>query len=198
MPYGTLPQVTLQDGSTVNGFTVHIPSPEKTAVCRLPTNKEILTYLQKEADKENKRLNTPQGTNELELFNLMRLDKDGVAFDEYEAYYVVAEVIMLRALPIDSQKEGESFTVTLETGFGLTTHVFRMITMKELAMYRKALGTGIDWYSNPDIELYDKCIKRVEGYAEDTAPVDVPPHHKTRALIPLLRFYSTFDPLLPN
>src|SRR5215510_3675789 len=121
--YGEMPRVVLPSGETVNGFTVRVPSPSKSAVLRLPTVNEFLAYLQKALDRVNKKLSTPQGADESELFNLIRLDKDGEPFDEYEAEYIIGKLFITDVWVIGSEKVGDNYRVRLNTGFGETVHM---------------------------------------------------------------------------
>ena len=196
--YGELPQVTLPSGDVVNGFTVRIPSPEKTAVLRLPTAKEFLTYLQKSLNRSNKKVSSLQGTDELEVFNLIRLDK-GEEFDEFEAEYIIGKIFVSDVFVTSGEKVGDTYHVRLHTGFGESVHVFRMPSLKELNQYRKAATPKVaDWFDNPTVDLYDKLIKRTEGYAEGYEPADMPPFHKLLTVRETVAYYDTFDPLIPN
>ena len=52
--YGTLPEHTLTDGSTINAIRIRIPNPPKVAYLRLPSTPELLDFF-KPAKKGKKR-----------------------------------------------------------------------------------------------------------------------------------------------
>lgn len=211
--YGELPEVQLPDGSTVRGYQISIPAPPKSAVVRLPTSAELLTYLaaQRSLYKDlGRRMGEPQDVPtpkaDQALFRAIRLDTpadESQEFDDAEALYAIGLITRHR---IDGcERDGQSYIISLATMFGVTKHTVSIPFQKDIAEYRRHvyysrdLPHGIEERRFPPevpVKLYDAVKTSVEGYAPGT---DVPPHHKRAVVAELLASLASLDPSLdPN
>lgn len=188
--YGQTNTIKLEDGKEVQGFKVSIPYPEKSAVVRLPTDAEVLSFY----DTNLKNVKNKDEDNMqpyVDLFAAIRLDL-GESFDEYECKYVIDN--LLRAEATSCKKEGSAYRITLKTPFGEVANILRLPTLKELNLFHSALasrdakGTRI-----ATIGLFDKLVNGSEGYLGE-----VPVHHKTECSNQIYVAHAQFDPLNPN
>jgi hypothetical protein len=222
--YGLLPEIQTADDKTIRGFAVIIPNPLKTAILRLPTSIEYLTYLgaQKTIYRplgrgkgQSEDLPTPAADQK--LFRAIRLDR-GEEFDDAEALYAISLLNRHRAVSCD--REGEAYRVVLQTLFGETEHLVTIPFQKEAMDYRRRcyistdLPRGVEERKFPPqvpCDLYDKVIKEIRGYhiPDGTKPEKatslpflatlVPPHHKRTVIAELMTAVAALDPSLdPN
>lgn len=106
-----------------------------------------------------------------DLFARIRVDKDGVAFDASDAANVLAK--LERASVEECDREGDDFRITLKIPGGITEHVVRMPTRKEMDSHeaKSVQVTGarraqeIRGFLEPSGELYDAIQKSVDGYS---------------------------------
>ena len=204
--YGKLPEVDLGNGAKAPGILIKIRRPAKTAVVRLPSPEELVDYLraQKTIYRNQGRGKgqseaVPNPKSDRELFDKIRLDKDGPKFDEYETASTLAQVTWHRIQA--AEREGEGWKIGLETKFGNTMHVVEVPTERDLAIYRRKCYQATDLPHGAEerrfppeapMELYGAVIKRIEGYAS-TDPAAVPPHHKSAVVIELLNALEDSD-----
>jgi hypothetical protein len=200
VPYGELPEVTLESGAKVRGVLIKNLNPPKTAVLRLPSSQEVLDRI-----ASQRSLRTPLGRGKSEstfvpnyeaefaLFSKLRLDAGGDEFDQYEAAKAIARLLLCDVTACE--RDGEQYHVTVKTPFGETVHFIKMPTEKDIAFYRRVPSLAITdmprgkqevrYRIGPAIELYDSVAAEVKGYA-DPEPKDVPPHHKSAVVIELM------------
>src|SRR5690242_20937187 len=139
MLYGELPEVTLPNGEKVKGFRVAVPNPPKEAFLTLPTNDQMLQRLEQQKSIRRslggRRSKTDHVFNtkaDLTLFNQIRLDKEGVEFDEYEASNAVGKIISAEVT--DCEREGEGYVISVKTRFGTTKHTVGIPLQKDLQL----------------------------------------------------------------
>jgi hypothetical protein len=106
----------------------------------------------------------------LDLFERIRLDKDGPAFDGSEAAAVLSK---LDRVSVDScEREGDAFRVTLRVPGAVTEHFVRMPTSREMDQHSvasvKVVGERkaqeVREFLEPSGELYDAMHKDHSGY----------------------------------
>ena len=118
-----------------------------------------------------------------ELFAKIRVDKDGVPFDEAEAGIVIARID--RTTVIDVQREGNNYRIEMKVAGARVTHVLRMPTAKEMQEHDRASTSLLSGrrsvemraFLEPGGALYDKVHISHQGYEGD-----VPIVHKTAAV----------------
>jgi hypothetical protein len=211
MPYGNLSTVHLESGD-VQGVTIKVPNPPKTAVLRLPANQEMLDRLalQKSIRRTIGRRKSqtefvPNPKADLDLFNKIRLDK-GPEFDEFEAANAISKLTFCDVT--DCEHAGDEYRITLKTPFGMTVHTVKTPMQRDITIYRRTVVSSIDlphgqeelrYRIEPAVDLYDSVMSKVEGYAESFQPPDVPPHHKSAVVVELVQAIDDLDPALdPN
>jgi hypothetical protein len=208
--YGELPEVNDASGTPRRGYPIVIQNPQKTALVRLPTSPEILTYLSAQRSLyrdlgrrmgEGEDVPTPKA--DLALFSAIRVDKDGPEFDEAEAAYALE--LILRCSVTKCETVGSNYEVGLGTIFGPTRHIVSIPYRKDMAEYRRDmykprdLPHGLEERRFPPevpVKLYDKIAQSSTGYAADT---EVPPHHKRAVVIEVVNALALLDPAIdPN
>jgi hypothetical protein len=213
MLYGELPDVSLGGGATAKGVTVKVANPPKTAVLGLPTGQQILDRL---AQQKSIRRNlgrrksqtdfVPNLKADLDLFNQIRVDKDGLEFDEYEAGAAVARLTFCEVT--DCQRAGDEYKISLKTPFGDTMHSMKIPTQRDVTVYRRMVVSATDlphgqeelrYRIEPAVDLYNATVSKIEGYAASYKGADVPPHHKSAVVVELVSAIDDLDPVLdPN
>ncbi len=207
MLYGELPTVHTEDGD-VQGLNVKVPYPPKAAILRLPTNQEMLARLghQKSIRRDLGRRKTqtesvPNTKADLDLFNKIRVDKDGPEFDEFEAASAILKLTYCEVT--DCQRMGEEYQITLRTSFGEVKHWVRIPTQRDISVYRRGMFASTElphgqqelrYRTEPAIELYDASVAKIEGYSASYKPADVPPHHKSAVIVELVNAIDDLDP----
>lgn len=202
--YGNIPSA---------GITIRVPNPPKTALLRLPTNKEMLERLDQQKSirrtigrRKSQTEFVPNPKADLDLFNKIRLDKEGPEFDEYEAGNAISKLTFCDVT--DCERAGEEYRVTLKTPFGDTVHTVRIPTQRDITVYRRSVVSSTDlphgqeelrYRIEPAEDLYDSVVSKIEGYAESFKTADVPPHHKSAVVVELVQAIDDLDPALdPN
>lgn len=213
MLYGNLPDVKLEDGSSVKGVTVRVPNPPKSAVLRLPTSEEMLVRLESQKSirrsmgrRKSQTEFIPNPKADMDLFNKIRLDKNGEEFDEFEAASAVSKLTYCEVM--DCEETDAEYRVTLKTPFGEVIHTLGKPSEKDLFTYRRSVLSSVDlphgqeelrYRTEPAIALYGSVVKKIEGYAEGIQPADVPPHHKSAVIVELAQSSAEVDLALdPN
>jgi hypothetical protein len=106
----------------------------------------------------------------LELFERIRQDKDGVVFDAAEASAVLAKLD--RSTVEACEREGDNFRIILKVPGTTTEHLVRMPTRKEMDRHEagsvKVTGARraqeIREFLEPSGDLYDAITKESVGY----------------------------------
>ena len=210
--YGELPEQT-SNGTTLHGFLVSIQNPAKSALLRLPTTDELLTYMQAQRSlfrdlgnrkTETESVQTPKADQA--LFRAVRLDSptdDALEFDDAEALKAINDLLFHRLESCD--RDGEHYILVLRTPFGAVTHTVSIPFERDLAEYRRNVVKVRDlphniseWRFPPDvpIKLYDKLYVRSDGYAKELGlgMLGVPPHHKRAVVSELVSTLAALDP----
>jgi len=202
--YGTIP---------ADGITIRVPNPPKTAQLRLPTNEEMLERLDQQKSirrtigrRKSQTEFLPNPKADLDLFNRIRMDKDGPEFDEYEAGNAIAKLTFCEVT--DCERAGDEYRITLKTPFGETVHTVKIPTQRDITVYRRTVVSSTDlphgqeelrYRIEPAVELYDSVVTKIEGYAASYKPADVPPHHKSAVVVELVQAIDDLDPAIdPN
>ena len=195
------------------GITIRVPNPPKTAHLRLPTNQELLDRLAQQKSirrtigrRKSQTEFVPNPKADLDLFNQIRLDKDGPEFDEFEAGNAISKLTYCDVT--DCERIGDEYRVTLKTPFGETVHLVKIPTQRDITIYRRTVVSSTDlphgqeelrYRIEPAVELYDSVVRKIEGYAESFKPGDVPPHHKSAVVVELVQTIDDLDPAIdPN
>jgi hypothetical protein len=195
------------------GITIRVPNPPKTAQLRLPTNEEMLERLDQQRSirrtigrRKSQTEFVPNLKADLDLFNRIRLDKDGAEFDEFEAGNAISKLSFCEVT--DCQRAGDDYRVTLWTPFGETIHMVKIPTQRDITVYRRTVVSSTDlphgqeelrYRIEPAVGLYDSVVTKIEGYAASIKPGDVPPHHKSAVVVELVQAIDDLDPAIdPN
>jgi hypothetical protein len=212
--YGELPEIVTTNNAgesvTVNAFPVSILNPAKVAILRLPTYEELMTYLS--AHKSIYR-NLGRGKGRAEtvpaplanrvLFDKLRMDKSGEAFDDDEATSAINQLTRIKL--VSCERDGQAYNVSLMTALGLTTHTLSIPFERDAAAYYRGWLVitdgqhGIEERRTPPevpCKLYDTIVTATTGYVTGSA---VPPHHKREVVASVLAEIAALDPGLdPN
>lgn len=210
MPYGELQEITDKSGEIRRGYPIVIQNPQKTALVRLPTSPEILVYLAAQRSlyrdlgrRMGEGEDVPNPKADLTLFSAIRLDKDGLEFDDAEAGYAIE--LLLRCAVIRCERVGSHYEIALGTIFGLTVHTVSIPFRKDMAEYRRDmykprdLPHGLEERRFPPdvpVKLYDKIAQSATGYYDG---IEIPPHHKRAVVIEVVNAIALLDPAIdPN
>ena len=202
--YGSIP---------ATGITVRVPNPPKTASLRLPTNDEMLQRLAQQKSirrslgrRKSQTEFVPNPKADVDLFNKIRIDKDGPEFDEFEAGNAISKLTYCEVT--GCERAGELYEITLKTSFGDTVHHVKSPTLRDITLYRRSVVASIDlphnqeelrYRTEPAIGFYKAVVVEIDGYAESIAPADVPPHHMAAVAVELSQAVDDLDPTLdPN
>jgi hypothetical protein len=213
MLYGELPEITLPNGEKASGIRVSVPNPPKVAFLGLPTNDQMVERLDAQKSirrslgrRKSQTEYTPNTKADLALFQKIRLDKDGPEFDEYEAAQTLSKLTSAEVTGCD--RDGEQYIVTLKTPFGEVKHSLNIPMQRDLQQYRRSVVSSVDlphgveelrFKISPAIDLYKAVVAKIEGYAPSFTPDDVPPHHKSAAVVELVNAIEELDLALdPN
>lgn len=195
------------------GITIRVPNPPKSAQLRLPTNEEMLERLDQQKSirrtigrRKSQTEFVPNLKADLDLFNKIRLDKDGAEFDEFEAGNAISKLSFCEVT--DCQRAGDEYRVALRTPFGETVHMLKIPTQRDITVYRRTVVSSTDlphgqeelrYRIEPAVDLYDSVVTKIEGYAASVKAADVPPHHKSAVVVELVQAIDDLDPALdPN
>lgn len=200
MLYGQLPEVTLPSGEIARAIRVSVPNPPKAAFLGLPTNAQMIERLDGQKTirrslgrRKSQTEYTPDPKADLDLFNKIRID-NGPAFDEYEAANALSKLNSAEVTGCD--REGEEYAITLKTVFGELKHLVRVPMQRDLQLYRRSSISSIDlphgveemrYKIEPAIQLYKSVVSKIEGYAPEIQPADVPPHHMSAVVVELVQ-----------
>lgn len=212
MLYGELPAVTNEAGETLNGVTVRVANPPKSAVLRLPTNQEMLDRLSLHKSirrsigrRKSQMESVPNLKADLDLFNAIRVDH-GPEFDEYEASNAIGKLTYNEVT--DCQRAGDEYRITLKTPFGETVHTVGIPSQRDITLYRRTVVSSIDlphgqeevrFRIQPAVDLYDSVVTAFDGYAANFKVSDVPPNHKSSVVVELVQAIEELDSVLdPN
>ncbi len=212
MAYGNLSSVHLATGDVL-GITIRVPNPPKTAVVRLPTNEEMIERLQCQKSirrtlgrRKSQTEFVPNPKADLDLFNRIRLDSDGVEFDEYEAQNAISKLTYSEVT--NCERSGEHYDIKLQTPFGDTVHHVKIPMQRDVMIYRRTVVSSIDlphgqeelrYRIEPAVELYNAVAAGIIGYAAGWTCAEVPPHHKSAVVVELVQAIDDLDPAIdPN
>lgn len=199
--------------SPASGITVRVPNPPKAASLRMPTNEEVLARLSQQRTirrslgrRKAQTEYVPNRKADVDLFNKIRLDKEGPEFDEFEASNAIAKLIYCEV--IGCERDGDLYVITLKTPFGNTVHHVKPGTLRDITLYQRSVVAATELPHNqeevrfriePAIDLYRAVVVSIEGYAESIRPGDVPPHHMQAVVVELIASMEDLDPMLdPN
>lgn len=207
MLYGELPELTLPNGEKARCVKLSVPNPPKVAFVGLPSNAQMVARMERHktvrCEVEAGKTKSKQETDpmaDLHLFAELRLDKDGPAFDEFEAARALDK--LTSAWVIDSKRDGDQYTVRVQTPFGEVKHRIGVPTERDMAQYRRAIDKTYDARENSEefrmdalaiATLYDRLAVSIEGYAPSFKTADVPPHHKSIVFAQTLEGYRDLD-----
>ena len=174
---------------------VKIPSPDgaKTAVLTFP---EDQAWIDRMRSQRMTIRNLGRGKSTTEVADFSSADKQlfdsikvsGDDFDAYEAQRAIAK--LAQAEVEEGERDGNAFSIPIRTIAGMTTHVLRIPSQKELNDYQKRSVSIVDGrHGRQEVkinlqasgDLYDKVVVKSEGY---TGPVPVV--HKSAAVNELL------------
>ena len=171
-------------------FTINIPTGDETKTCRLrfPTDAE---WIERSRSLQTIRRSVGRGKAVMEipnsdavdarLFAKIRVDDNGVEFDEAEAAYAVRLLDSLTVTEAEMVPEG--FRVVL-TAYGMEmVHVLGRPMQRDILEYSRNVVKVVDARRQQEIkislvparELYDKLCKSTEGYQPG---MEIPIVHK--------------------
>ena len=182
--------------STEKTFEIRIISGG-VKICKLrwPTDAEWCTR-SKRLRTVRRFVGTGQATTEVagaaradaELFELIRIDKDGASFDEAEASRAIGK---LEAATSTVELEGDVYVVTLAVPGGEVRHRLKIPRQSDIAEYargavkrteeRRSIVTTVNLEAGG--VLWGKISDGTEGYAEGSG---VPVTHKDLAVSEML------------
>jgi hypothetical protein len=208
MLYGELPTVDQESGDSLKGVTVKVANPPKTAVLGLPTSDQMIARLSAQKSirrplgrRKSQTEYIPNMKADLTLFNAIRQDKNGIEFDEFEAANAISKLTYCEVT--DCERAGDGYKVTLKTPFGETIHTLGIPTLRDVSFYRKAVVASTDlahgqeelrYRIEPAVTLYDSIAQKIEGYTPSFKTADVPPHHKSAAVVEVVQAMEELDP----
>lgn len=131
-----------------------------------------------------------------ELFTAIRLDKDGPAFDIYEAAKIIDELSERQV--IDVRRKAENFQITLAVPGVEVVHILRVPSLRQVWEFGKVAvsssrsrrGNETQVMLEPSGGLWDKLVVDVAGYAENVSTA-VPIIHKDASLAEVLMQVNT-------
>jgi hypothetical protein len=176
--------------NVVDGFTVKVLGADGPKPCRIryPKDQEWcqrihrVRVIRTNVGRDLYESDVPQAKQDaanLELLNLIRLDKDGPVFDAAEAADVIDRIDRSRI--VSTEREGQQFIITFEVAKETTVHRMRIPAPRDLRTFEESRmhissgkrHTEIRSSLEPAGDLYNKCLVSVEGYA-----AEVPITHK--------------------
>ena len=180
---------------TTKAFVVPILSGgEKRCEVRFPTDDEWCAWARQQrtirrflgrGKSQTEDLNLAQVN--AELFEKIRKDKEGPAFDEAEAGTVIGRIERCVVDTID--REGNNYRIEMKVPGARVVHVLRMPTAKEMQEHERASTSVVAArrsvetraFLEPSGMLYDKLHQSHDGYAGA-----VPIIHKSAAVSEVL------------
>ena len=191
------------------------PNGRKECVVRFPTDKEWcqrahrIVQVRKNVGDGVKTENSGMEDANLELFNAIRIDKDGPEFDGAEAMMVLGRIE--RTEIVDTTRQGVNYAIRIKTFFGspvIVTHTLKIPTQKQLMDFTRAAIDIVGrkqtmetrFALEPAGDLWKKVHVSHDGYspvavtAADPEFCDVPVIHKDVAINELMsRVNSDFE-----
>jgi hypothetical protein len=177
--YGELPLIKTTQGGEIPAIPIVIANPQKVAALRLPSAEEIAAYtgsikqlIRRIGRRQSEEQDVPNLEAERKLFEAIRIDKSGEAFDEAEMRHAID--IVLRHNVTACDRDGDQYVVKVNTLWGVTAHTCRIPTTRELQAYREGVIKSRDLPHNveerrfpPDapVRFYDAIVTAVDGYA---------------------------------
>lgn len=183
-------------------YTFELPDGKKCKV-RFPTDEEWCRRQRSIVDitkavGRDKVVTTTKGDYDanLELFNNIRQDKDGVEFDEYEATAILNMIGQKDVIEVE--REGDNFKLTIAVPGAEVVHVLKVPSFKQSVEFGKVAYSGMSSRTGretrnmlePSGGLWDKLVVMagVKGYQDPTA---IPIIHKDAALSEVLAQINT-------
>ncbi|HUS96798.1 MAG TPA: hypothetical protein VMX97_08680 [Hyphomicrobiaceae bacterium] len=183
---------------------IRLPAPDgiKTAIVRFPSDEQWSERMRVQrtvirdlgrGQSETQILGAEEA--DLALFQAVRIDKDGPAFDAAEAAAVIRR--LSRADTGEPEREGNAYRIPLTVPGAETVHVLRMPSERQLLDYRRSAVRVIESRHGrselrinltPAAELYDALKQTVEGYTGA-----VPIIHKSAVINELLQELRTLE-----
>lgn len=167
----------------------------KRCVVRFPTDEEWcdrarrMKTIRRDLGRDKSRYEAQNAKKvDGELFDKIRVDKDGTPFDESEASYVVDRLDRAKVETVE--REGQRYRVSLKVPGAITTHVLKVPKQALVDEYSEASDKTIFGRNMAEIrvvlepagKLYDAIAEGSEGYAHG-----VPVIHKVAAVSAVLR-----------
>jgi hypothetical protein len=157
---------------------------EKTCVLAFPTDEQWCARTRKQhtiqhfigrGKSKSQAINAEKA--DAELFDQIRQDKDGDAFDTAEKVAAITRLEKCRILT--TERIGDSFKIEASVRGAKTVHTLRIPTEQESRDYSDAAADFVNGRRNREIRmsiepsgaLYDKLVKKVEGYEGDVVPI---------------------------
>ncbi len=161
--------------------------PDKVAKLRFPTDEE---FIKRQQSRKLNIRNLGNGESEtvaadgaeevdMALFNAIRLGDDaGDEFDEFEAAEAIQQITSAVVIDLDDSHP-EGIAVKLEVPGGEVTHIVKVPSRKQLAIYRQSRARVRDGRFNlmrmvlnleADLKIYKEIAVSAEGY-EGEVPV---------------------------
>lgn len=206
MLYGELPEIQLGE-QKVRGVRVRVPGSEKFAVLGLPTSSQMIDRLNQQKSirtglgrRKSQTEAVPNPKADLALFQAIRQDKAGEAFDEWEAANAIRKLTACDVT--DCVREGGCYLITLKTPFGDLKHRLKIPTQKDLSLYRRNIVAAVELPHNQEeihyrtdaaVSLYDAVHDTHEGYVDSLSLAEIPPHHKFAAVAELVQVLEELD-----
>lgn len=177
--YGELTPIETMQGPAVPGIPIVIANPRKIAVLRLPTAEEITAYtgsirqvIHRLGRRQSEDRDVPNAEAERKFFEAIRLDRSGDEFDQAEMRHGIE--IVLRHSVTGCERDGDAYTIKVNTLWGVTSHTCRIPTASELQNYRENVIKSRELPHNVEerrfppeapISFYNAIVTAVEGYA---------------------------------
>lgn len=172
---------------TIDGKRCLLRFPTDAECCeRVRRHKQIQKHLgrgktQFDEARDAKRIDA-------ELFEKIRIDKEGPAFDENEAAWAIDRLD--RASLVDVERAGEPFRIRIRVPGAITTHTLKVPSQRQVDEYvnqsnSRIYGerhTEIRQFIDPAGPFYDSICVNHEGYAGKP-----PITHKFAAVTVLLK-----------
>ena len=194
------------------GITINVPNPPKTARVRLPTSQEMLDRLAPaEVDPahhwpaKSQTQFVPNPKADLDLFNQIRLDKDGVEFDDsrpatpsrssHSARSPTASVLATSTVSRSRRRLGTPSTRCASRRRGIHP-VPAHGHLRDRSPARPGGDSLPHGTGHRSVRLCGRQGRRLQRRLKMT---DVPPHHKSAVVVELVQAIDDLDPQIdPN
>lgn len=135
-------------------------------------------------------------TVDLELFEAIRVDKDGASFDAADAANVLSK--LERASIEECAPDGAGYCISLKVAGGIVEHLVRIPTQAQIQQYETASvrvvgqrrSQEIRGFLEPSGELYDLIFVSQSGYPKDKP---VPIVHKVAVISEIVQQIAVDD-----